>query len=319
MKKNFKYDVFISYKRKGGTPWAELLFLALDKIAGKRVFIDRHGLKGGLDKKWEDSINEAIENSINVVVVVFPGIQDVIVEKDDFFIKEIAKALNERNNRRLNIIPFYVEGLSSEEIHSSDQYKGLPDEFKTVTSPDYEDISFDPKHPYAWIDDLVSNALISEADILEEYCYRIQVNALSKMIVYDDSHSIENKSKDKIRNLDYNGADTIYWIEKNNGYIVLRFEAEDGSKYTVTIDTTYQNESKTPRENSAYYNLKERFFPSDGLFRMTGDTIILTVDWDMIKLLRSEKAAARTIGKLMPSHKNSEHPLIDGVFNNLTF
>ncbi len=319
MKKDFKYDVFISYKRKGGTPWAELLFLALDKIAGKRVFIDRHGLKGGFDKKWESSINEAIESSVNVVVVVFPGIQDVITEKDDFFIKEIAKALEEKGKRRLNIIPFYVEGLSSELIHSSNQYKELPNELITITSPDYEDVKFDYKHPYAWIDDLVSNGLISEDDILEEYCYRIQVNALAKMIVYDDSHSINKNSKDKIRSLEYNGADTIYWIEKDNGYIVLRFEAEDGCKYKVTIDTTYHNESKTPRENSAYYNLKEGSYPSDGIFRMAGDTIILTVDWDMIKLLRSEKAASRTIEKIMPSRKNSELPLIDGAFENLIF
>lgn len=319
MKKSFKYDVFISYKRKGGTPWAELLFLALDKIAGKRVFIDRHGLKGGFDKKWESSINEAIESSVNVVVVVFPGIQDVITEKDDFFIKEIAKALDEKGKRRLNIIPFYVEGLSSELVHSSNQYKGLPNELITITSPDYEDVKFDYKHPYAWIDDLVSNGLISEDDILEEYCYRIQVNALAKMIVYDDSHSINKNSKDKIRSLEYNGADTIYWIEKDNGYIVLRFEAEDGCKYKVTIDTTYHNESKTPRENSAYYNLKEGSSPSDGIFRMAGDTIILTVDWDMIKLLRSEKAATRAIENIMSSRRNSELPLIDGAFENLIF
>ena len=66
MKKDFKYDVFISYKRKGGTPWAELLFLALDKIAGKRVFIDRHGLKGGFDKKWESSIKQVTRGQVPV-------------------------------------------------------------------------------------------------------------------------------------------------------------------------------------------------------------------------------------------------------------
>ena len=95
MKKSFKYDVFISYKRKGGTPWAELLFLALEKIVGKKVFIDRHKLIGGTDKTWEERINDAIENSINVVVVIFPGIQDVTSDNDDFM-KEIAKALKGR-------------------------------------------------------------------------------------------------------------------------------------------------------------------------------------------------------------------------------
>ena len=87
----------------------------------------------------------------------------------------------------------------------------------------------------------------------------------------------------------------------------------------MTIDTTYHNESKTPRENSAYYNLKEGSSPSDGIFRMAGDTIILTVDWDMIKLLRSEKAATRAIENIMPSRRKSELPLIDGAFENLIF
>lgn len=317
MKKSFKYDVFISYKRNGGTPWAELLFLVLDKIAGKRVFIDRHGLKGGMYKKWESSINEAIENSINVVVVVFPGIQNVIKEKDDVFVKEIAKALKEKENRIINIIPFYVEGLSSELIHSSDQYLSLPDELKTITSPDYADISFSPKYKYAWIDVLL-DSLISETEILEETCYRVQVNAISKMIVYDDSHSMKDESKDKIRSLDYNGADTIYWVEKNNGYLVLRFEAEDGYKYMVTIDTTDKyNESKTPKEYAAYYNLKGGVFPSDGIFRVIDDTIILTIDWDIIKSQKSNKRVERILGELMPSHKSSEFPLIDSALRNL--
>lgn len=318
MEKNFEYDVFISYKRRGGTPWAELLFLALNKIARKRVFIDRHRLKGGMDKKWESTINKAIESSINVVVVVFSGIQDVINENDDFFITEISKALDERTKRRLNIIPFYVEGLSSEVIHSNDQYKELPDELKTITSPDYEDTSFDSKHPYAWIDDLVSKALISEADILEEYCYRVQVTAREKMIVYDSSVSAGNNSKNKIRKLNHNGADTIYWIEKNGGYLVLSFEADkDNSQYEVTIDTKYKNESKTPRESSAYYNIKDGTFPSDGIFRMDGNTIFLTINWEDIRAFRINKAFVRTVEKSMSSHSShkNELPLIDGLLN----
>lgn len=306
MKINFKYDVFISYKRRGGTPWAELLFLALDKIAGKRVFIDRHGLKGGMNKKWESSINEAIESSINVVVVVFSGIQDVIKENDDFFIKEISKTLDERERRRLNIIPFYVDGLSSEVIHSDEQYKELPNELKTITSPDYQDTSFDSKHPYAWIDDLVSKALISEEDILMEYCYRVQVNALEKMTVFDESVSEGKDNKDKIRELNYYGADTIYWIEKSGGYLVLRFET-DKDKYRVTIDTKYQNKSKTPRVNSAYYNIKDGSFLEDDIFRVEGDTIILTIDWSAINSYRGIERVS--------THKESQYPTLDALIN----
>lgn len=304
MNRIFKYDVFISYKRKGGTPWAELLFLALDKIAGKRVFIDRHSLRGG--SEWEILINEAIESSVNVIVVIFPGIQDVIKGEDDDFIKEIVKALYEKEKRRLKIIPFYVEGLSSKIIHSSDQYKGLHKDLLNITSTAIQDVIFDDKHPYTWIDDLVK-ALKSEEEFFKEYCYRIQVNALAKMTVHDGSH-IKKMNK-------YESE--VFWLEKENAYLVLRFEASDGYKYMVEIDTANQNQSKTPREYSAYYNLKEGDIHPDGLISKDGDTIILTVDWDMIKLRRSEKATSRAIEKIMPSHKDIECPLIDDVFNIL--
>lgn len=89
MNKDFKYDVFISYKRKGGTPWAELLYIVIDKIIGKKVFIDRDNLESGTDKEWEDEIFKAIESSMNVVVIIFPEIHEVISPKKDFFIKEL--------------------------------------------------------------------------------------------------------------------------------------------------------------------------------------------------------------------------------------
>ena len=40
-----RYDVFISYKRKGGTPRAELLYLGLTKISKKKVYIDWECIK----------------------------------------------------------------------------------------------------------------------------------------------------------------------------------------------------------------------------------------------------------------------------------
>ena len=112
MKRKIKYDVFISYKRRGGTPWAELLFLALAKIKKKRVFIDRDGLGGGTFKKWKTAINEAIESSANVIVVVFPGIQDVIKDKDDFFKNnwhndKLVKPVELTNSRGNSLLGIY--------------------------------------------------------------------------------------------------------------------------------------------------------------------------------------------------------------------
>ncbi len=61
-----RYDVFISYKRKGGTPWAELLYLALTKISKKKVYIDWEGIKSGTTETWKQIIIKAISMSNNM-------------------------------------------------------------------------------------------------------------------------------------------------------------------------------------------------------------------------------------------------------------
>lgn len=281
MKKSFKYDVFISYKRKGGTPWAELLFLALEKIVGKKVFIDRHKLIGGTDKTWEERINDAIENSINVVVVIFPGIQDVTSDNDDFM-KEIAKALKGRKK----IVPFYVEDLTSLIIHSQSQYKYLPDDLKAITSTDYEDVSFDSNSD-VWIKRL-SDSLSTEEEVLKDYCYKVRVNALCEMSVYDEDDSSEDN--DRVRMLKRNGDYTIFWVAKSNDILILRFETADGSKYKVTINT-----SSTPIEDSWTKDYEERFYTENanaynGMCRIKDGIISVTVDWDSIKIFKREES-----------------------------
>lgn len=74
MEGKHRYDVFISYKRKGATPWAELLYLALTRIAKKRVYIDWEGIKSGTTETWKQNIVNAIAMSNNIVVpiVSFP-------------------------------------------------------------------------------------------------------------------------------------------------------------------------------------------------------------------------------------------------------
>ena len=49
-----RYDVFISYKRKGGAPWAKLLYLALTRVSKKKVFIDWEGIKSGTTETWSN-------------------------------------------------------------------------------------------------------------------------------------------------------------------------------------------------------------------------------------------------------------------------
>lgn len=85
MKGKDRYDVFISYKRKGATSWAELLYLALTRISKKRVYVDWEGIKSGTTETWKQNIVNAITMSNNIVVPIFWGIQDVVTETDDNF------------------------------------------------------------------------------------------------------------------------------------------------------------------------------------------------------------------------------------------
>lgn len=287
MNKEFKYDVFISYKRNGGTPWAELLYIVVDKIIGKNVFIDRNNLESGTDKDWENDIFDAIRSSLNVVVVVFPGIQDVLYKRKDFFIRELQEAIRESKERRINIIPFYVDGISSAEISSSTIYNKLPSALKRITSPKHNDLRFNPENTDAWINKL-KKSLISQETVLYSFCYLVQVSPDCKMSVYDDS----SLAKDRERKLIGNGDQTHFWLAKKNDILVLRFVAEDGSKYKVTINTSVFEFNKTPKKQEAYYYLQEgKELPRpDGIITMISQNVIrLGINWNIIKMLPEDK------------------------------
>lgn len=102
-----KYDIFISYRRKGGSERAELLKAILEKrgYKGNRVFMDTHSLLGGDFKK---RIKEAISQSVNVVVLITDGCFDSIKE-EDYWIYELAEAMSLKKN----IIPVFFDGIKS--------------------------------------------------------------------------------------------------------------------------------------------------------------------------------------------------------------
>lgn len=52
-----KYDVFISYKRDGGSAWAELLRAILEHKYHLKAFLDVKNMKGG---EWSAQLDEDI-------------------------------------------------------------------------------------------------------------------------------------------------------------------------------------------------------------------------------------------------------------------
>lgn len=102
-----KYDIFISYRRKGGSERAELLKVILEKRGYKsnRVFMDTHSLLGG---DFKQRIKDAISQSVNVVVLITEGCFDNIKD-EDYWILELSEALSLKKN----IIPVFFDGINS--------------------------------------------------------------------------------------------------------------------------------------------------------------------------------------------------------------
>lgn len=290
------YDAFISYKRNGGTAWAELLFLALEKIKRKHIYIDRHSIKGGED--WETSLLTAIGSSANIIVIVFPEMQSMRYKTNDVFVMEIKEALKIREKRNesgsdLRIIPFYVEGLSSEKIRSSDSYKHLPKELREITSTGIQDMLFDSEYPDAWIDKL-SKSLLSKETIMAQTHYMVQINPLCDMTVYDDVEA------NKKRKLKAHGNTTAFWVRKQSDRLILHFVANNGNDYMVTIDTSTAGKDNISwfDEYQAYFYVQSNKENTGGVVRFDKETckIIVGVQWNLDKLSMSGTLMSPTSG-----------------------
>lgn len=102
-----RYDIFISYRRKGGSEKAQLVKseLLLRGVSDERIFLDTHNLyEGDFVKKIQTSILQ----SRYVVLIVSEGCFDEVRETD-FWYMEIKEALAQAKP----IIPIFFDGISS--------------------------------------------------------------------------------------------------------------------------------------------------------------------------------------------------------------
>lgn len=107
-----KYDAFISYKRKDGGVWAELIYQVLTYKHQLKVFMDVHSNIGG---DWSPQLANAILESRVIIMVLTPQMGDNLRGKNDVFIKEIRRA----NRIKKTIIPFLIENCTYESfLHS---------------------------------------------------------------------------------------------------------------------------------------------------------------------------------------------------------
>lgn len=103
----YTYDVFISYRRKGGSEKAQLIKSELKQrgVKEEHIFLDTHSLHDG---DFEQKIKVAIEQSKSIVVIISNGCFDEIKETDYWYM-EIKEALAEGKQ----IVPIFFDGITS--------------------------------------------------------------------------------------------------------------------------------------------------------------------------------------------------------------
>ena len=127
-----KFDVFISYKRDGGSVWAELIRAILVHKYHLNVFLDVETLQGG---EWPPQLDDGIRESCNIIMVLTEGLEKKIKLDEDVFVQEIMHA----REYGKPIIPFYALGCGLSNIIES---KEIPSIIKDVVSEQHSIVEY---------------------------------------------------------------------------------------------------------------------------------------------------------------------------------
>lgn len=101
------FDIFISYRRHGGSERAELMKAILEKHGydSQRIFMDTHALRGG---DFRMKLAEAVAEAEDFVLLITKGCFNNI-KVEDYWIFEIKEALRLKKN----LIPVFFDGITS--------------------------------------------------------------------------------------------------------------------------------------------------------------------------------------------------------------
>lgn len=105
-----KYEVFISYRRQGGSEYAELVKGELVRRGYKesKIFLDTRSISNG---NYRTKIDDAISQSQNVVVIISKGCFDNQSE-DSNWTREITRALT----MGINVVPIYFDEIKAIDV-----------------------------------------------------------------------------------------------------------------------------------------------------------------------------------------------------------
>jgi len=133
-----KYDIFISYRRKGGAFKAEQLKMVLRQrgYMESRIFMDTYSLRAG---NYVDELEQAIKDSKNVIVLVTKGCFENLTEQSNW-----TKEINAAMKYGKNIIPLYFDDITEitkDELPSC--LHNFPFANAVIYSPHYVEASYD--------------------------------------------------------------------------------------------------------------------------------------------------------------------------------
>ena len=152
MKENtILYDVFISYRRKGGAEEAQLVKSELQQrgLPDERIFLDTHSLHEG---NFEERIRNAIASSQNVIVVISLGCFDE-KRQTDYWHMEIREALRQGKN----IVPILFDSIISlNSLNVPDDLAALKEKNCVTYQHEYANAAFDKLYTFLGLE-LTSN------------------------------------------------------------------------------------------------------------------------------------------------------------------
>ncbi|MDR0516350.1 MAG: toll/interleukin-1 receptor domain-containing protein [Fibromonadaceae bacterium] len=128
-----KFDIFISYRRKGGYDTAKLIYDRL-RIDGYSVSFDIDTLEKG---DFDDELKQRVNSCKDFLIILNPGVFDRLFEadynpEDDWVYQEIKCAISENKN----IVPLVLEGFAFT--------KNLPSDINGISKKNAIDLN--PKH-----------------------------------------------------------------------------------------------------------------------------------------------------------------------------
>lgn len=211
-----KYDIFISYRRDGGSIMAKYLYECL-KNKGYSVFFDVDEMRSG---PFNEQLYDVIDECTDFLVVLPPRALERCLSEKDWLRIEIERAIDDNKN----IIPIRIEGFSWESV--TDDY---PEKIRDFTK--YQEVQIVNTYFEAGIEKILANlhSLPDKKENAIQQIDAIEVRNENRYFSFDDEKELRRLAIQQDLIKDFEGD--IYTRIRNryNELRILDLGANNGS------------------------------------------------------------------------------------------